>query len=55
MVGSRFNNQGDLHMRMVLGAATNGSLHLTARILKVYIKTLMQFSHGPSADVQMES
>ena len=46
LVDGRFTNQGNLHMRLVLGDCKMSKfLHLPARILKVYIDTLMGFSH----------
>lgn len=42
LVGGKFNMQGNLHLRLVLGChKTNGSLHPSARILKVSIEALM--------------
>lgn len=46
LVDGRFTNQGNLHIRLVLGDCKMSKfLHLPARILKVYIDTLMGFSH----------
>ena len=46
MVGCRFNKQGNLHMRLVLGNhKVSRPPHLPARILKVYTEALTGFSH----------
>lgn len=46
LVAGRFSDQRNLHMRLVLGdCKMSRFLHLPARILKVYIDTLMRFSH----------
>lgn len=43
--GGRFSRQGNLHKRLFLGShKASRSLHLSARILKVYIEGLMRFS-----------
>lgn len=50
LVGNRFALQGSLHTRFVLVTGkTSRSLHVPARILRVYIEALMGFSHvfGP--------
>lgn len=49
-VGSRFNKQGNLSTSLVLGSLsclmqTNRFLHLSARILKVNIEALTEFSY----------
>ena len=46
LVGGRFNKQGNLHTRIVLGGCkTSGLPHLPPGILKVYIEALIGFSH----------
>ena len=46
LVGGRFNKQGDLITRFVLGSfKTSRSSHLPNRILKVDIEALTGFSH----------
>lgn len=51
LVGGGFNKKGNLHMTHVLGNhKVNRSLHLPDRNLKVYIKTLIGFSHIFSPD-----
>ena len=51
LVGGRFNKQGNLHMRLVLGHfKTSGSLHPPPRSLKVCVEALMEFSHGYRPD-----
>ena len=46
LVGDRFNTHGNLHMRLALGGPkTSRYLPLPTRILKVYVETLMGFSH----------
>lgn len=46
VVGGRFNLQGNLLRRLVMGGQRkNGLLHLPTRILKVYIETLPGFGH----------
>ena len=46
LIGGRFNKQENLYMRLVLGGhKTSRSLHLPARILKVYTEALTGFSH----------
>ena len=46
LVDGRFTNQGNLHMRLVLGDCKMSTfLHLPVRISKAYIDTLMGFSH----------
>lgn len=44
-VGSRFNQQVDLHIRLVLGGRKRRTLHPPARIFKVYAEALTEFSH----------
>lgn len=51
MVGGRFSKQENLHMRLALnGCKTSRSLHMPVRILKVYIKAFIGFSHVFSPD-----
>lgn len=51
MVGGRFNTLENLHKRLVLGTARQlRTLHLPARLLKVYIETL-----AVTCSVQMDS
>lgn len=46
MEDGKFKNQGNLHMRLVLGYHKMGrSLHLVGRIFKVYANALPGFSH----------
>lgn len=46
LVGGRFNKQGNLPMRLVLGSCkVNRSAHLPTRILRAYVEDLMGFSH----------
>lgn len=46
LIGSRFNMQGNLNIRLAVGGLKmSKSLHPPARILKVYIQTLTGFSH----------
>ena len=51
VVGGRFNKQGNLHMRLILGChKTRRSPHPPAKILKVDIETLPGFSCVYRAD-----
>lgn len=56
LVGDRFNEQGNLHTRLIFGAGAGGvrkmsrSLHPFSRILKVYIQALTGFSHVYAPD-----
>ena len=51
LAGGKFNKQGNLHMRLVLGAArwVDVPTHWPTRILKAYREALMSFSpNGPN-------
>ena len=49
--GSRFNKQGNLYMRLVLGGCKmSRSLHLPSRILRVYLEALTGFIHDYHPD-----
>lgn len=51
MVGGRFSKQGDLYLRLVLSSSKmSKSTQLPARILKVYIETLIGFRLISSPD-----
>lgn len=50
-MGGRFNKQGDLHTRLVLGGhKTSRSLYLSSRILEVYVEALTGFIHVEYTD-----
>lgn len=51
LVGGNFNKQRNLYMWLVLGdQVMSRSLHVSIRILKVYIEALTGFSHIFSLD-----
>lgn len=46
LVGGMFNNQVNLHVRLILGDhKMSSSPHLLAKILEVYIEDLIGFGH----------
>lgn len=52
LIGDRFNNQRNLHTRLVLGSCnTSRSLHPSSRTLKGYTEDFMGFSHVSSPDI----
>lgn len=46
----KFNKQGNLFTRLVLGSGKMRSPYLPARMVNIYMKALMGFSHTYSAD-----
>lgn len=45
LIGDRFNKQGNLRTRLVLGGCKMRFLHLPARILEIYTEALPGFNH----------
>ena len=45
LVGGSFNKQGNLHLRLFSGHKMSRSLHLPARILKIYREALIELHH----------